>query len=116
MKTKTKKTDFFGTDFVAEMKNATKLIRTFDNKFRIQILHKLHVLGEANVSQLYESLGMQQETCSSHLKALRNCKAVKHRREKKSVYYSLDYERLGSLMAKITDLSLYFCQSENHRP
>ena len=97
--------ELFAPNDVAVLKNATRVIRTIDNKFRIRIINYLHANGEQNVTTIYEALGMQQEVCSIHLRALRLVGLVKNRREHKLVFYSIKTENISKLYELLGKIS-----------
>jgi len=97
---------------VAVLKNATRLIRTIDNRFRIGLLNFLNANGEQNVTKIYEVLGMSQEVCSIHLRALRLAGLVKRRRQQKFVFYSIDMENINKVYQIIGNLSEHIIATE----
>lgn len=108
---KTKKTTpkkLLNEDVLTQLKTATKVLRSIDNKFRLKILEAIHKLGEPNVTEIYTALDMQQEICSINLKKLRDIGLVTYRRENKLVYYKINHEKLSNLLGTTTALSKYF--------
>ena len=85
-------------DMEANIKLATFAIRVIDNKYRKQIIHAIHELGEPSVTELYTHLGMRQEVCSIHLQSLRKLGLVNCRRDKKYVFYSLREENIVAFL------------------
>lgn len=98
---------------LSNLSDATTVMRIIDNRFRIAIIETIFRFKEANVTQIYESLGIRQEVCSIHLKALREIGVVKFRREHKMVFYSLDSEKLGNVLGDITTLGKHLIGSKN---
>ena len=66
---------------------------------RLQILIAL-IHNEFCVSDLSNILNMTQSATSHQLKALKNAKLVKARRQGKSIYYSLDDDHIEDIMAE----------------
>jgi hypothetical protein len=98
---------------LSTLNDATTVIRIIDNKFRLEIIDTLNNLKEANVTQIYESLGMRQEVCSIHLKGLRDIGVVKFRRKHKMVFYSLDFENLNKLLEDVFTLGKHLKSEKN---
>ncbi len=65
------------------------LFKMFSDSTRLKILYALSI-HEMCVCDLAELLNMGQSAISHQLRLLRTSKLVKARREKKSVFYSLD--------------------------
>ena len=65
------------------------LFKMFSDSTRLKILYALSI-HEMCVCDLAELLNMGQSAISHQLRLLRTSKLVKTRREKKSVFYSLD--------------------------
>lgn len=66
----------------------TELFRIFGDSTRIRILYVLFE-AEMCVCDIAQLLGMTQSAISHQLRALKNAKLVKSRREGKTVFYSL---------------------------
>ena len=66
----------------------TELFRIFGDSTRIRILYVLSA-SEMCVCDIAALLGMTQSAISHQLKALKNARLVKFRREGKTVFYSL---------------------------
>ena len=66
---------------------------------RLQILMAL-IQGEFCVSDLAGILNLSTSATSHQLKALKNAKLVKARREGKSMYYSLDDDHIKDILAE----------------
>ena len=66
----------------------TELFRIFGDSTRIRILYVLFE-SEMCVCDLAQLLGMTQSAISHQLRALKQSKLVKYRREGKQVYYAL---------------------------
>jgi DNA-binding transcriptional ArsR family regulator len=109
---KAKTNDLFLLSDVIVLKNATRLMRTIDNRFRIGIINFLNEWGEQNVTKIYEVLGMSQEVCSIHLRSLRLAGLVKRRRVNKFVFYSNDLENIKKLQQIMGKLSEHIITTE----
>lgn len=66
---------------------------------RLRIIEAL-AQDETCVCDLSTALGLSQSCTSHHLRTLRNLRLVKHRREGRLVYYSLDDDHIRRLFAQ----------------
>jgi ArsR family transcriptional regulator len=82
-----------------EVLGLTEIFKTMGDGTRIKILHALSQ-EELCVCDLVEVLEMSQSAVSHQLRVLRNLRLVKHRKEGKMVYYSLDDEHIINLFAQ----------------
>lgn len=83
-------------DVVYELSETFKVL---GDPTRIKILHALNE-RELCVCDLSELLDMSSSAISHQLRVLRNNKLVKHRKEGRSVYYSLDDEHVMCLFGQ----------------
>jgi DNA-binding transcriptional ArsR family regulator len=72
------------------------LFKVFSDSTRVKILCALQH-SEMCVCDIAFLLGMTKSAISHQLRALRQTRLVKHRREGKVVYYSLDDEHVGNV-------------------
>ncbi|EMI5491261.1 metalloregulator ArsR/SmtB family transcription factor [Providencia stuartii] len=84
------------------------LLKTLGNSDRLLLLCQL-TQGEACVSDLEVSLGIQQPTLSQQLTVLRNEGLVVTRREGKRIYYAIADEKLFILLNTLYTL---YCPKE----
>ena len=93
-------------ELVAEMKEKqlptgtvlglAEVFKTLGDPTRIRIMHMLKI-KEMCVCDIAATLGMSQSAVSHQLRVLRNFRLVKHRRDGKSVFYSLDDDHIHGL-------------------
>lgn len=83
----------------AETLNLAEIFKALGDPTRIRILHALSQ-EELCVCDLAEVLEMQQSAVSHQLRILRNLRLVKHRKEGKMVFYSLDDDHIINLFAE----------------
>ncbi|WP_032120630.1 ArsR/SmtB family transcription factor [Clostridium amazonitimonense] len=76
-----------------------ELFKVFGDSTRIKIICALFK-AEMCVCDLAALLGMSQSAISHQLRVLKNSRLVKHRREGKVVYYSLDDEHVKDIFDK----------------
>ena len=86
---------YFGEEQLIQLAD---LFKMFGDSSRIKILCDLFD-GEKNVTEICEDVGMTQSAVSHQLKALKNGKLIKSRREGKAIYYSLDDDHVKTIIA-----------------
>jgi ArsR family transcriptional regulator len=74
-----------------------RLFKIFSDPTRLRILSALSN-GELCVCDLGTVLGMSQSAVSHQLAVLRAARLVRHRREGKAVFYSLDDTHVGAIL------------------
>jgi DNA-binding transcriptional ArsR family regulator len=88
-----------------------KRMKAMAEPARLIILHSL-CTGEKNVSELVEETGFSQSNISKHLRVLRDESLVRHRRERRHIYYSLT-DNLSEEICNLISCSLeYRAQQE----
>ncbi len=92
----------------AGAQEATTFLKRFGNEDRLLLLCHLSK-GEYSVSSLEELTGIQQPTLSQQLGVLRADNLVKTRRDGKWIYYSVDDEKVITLLNCIYGM---FCSKE----
>ncbi len=75
------------------------LFKNFADSTRIRILYSLYD-KELSVTEICESLKMNQSAISHQLRILKNSKLIKNRREGKTVYYSLDDDHVYNIISQ----------------
>ena len=75
------------------------LFKVFGDSTRVRILSALQhsVMCVCDIAAL---LGMTKSAISHQLRSLRQTRLVKHRKDGKSVYYSLDDDHIGNIFAQ----------------
>jgi DNA-binding transcriptional ArsR family regulator len=79
--------------------NLADMFKVFSDSTRVKILCALQH-SEMCVCDIAALLGMTKSAISHQLRALRQTRLVKYRRDGKVVYYSLDDEHVGSIFAQ----------------
>ena len=79
--------------------NLAELFKVFGDTTRVRIISAL-LHAEMCVCDIASLLGMTKSAISHQLRALRQTKLVKYRKEGKVVYYSLDDEHVATLFAQ----------------
>ena len=84
---------------IDDIQTLAEFFKLMGDSTRLQILIAL-IHNEFCVSDLSNILNMTQSATSHQLKALKNAKLVKARRQGKSMYYSLDDDHIEDIMAE----------------
>jgi DNA-binding transcriptional ArsR family regulator len=90
----------------AKVKDAALVFRAINNKLRQRLLRLLHENKGIEVTSIYRKIGKTQSTVSSHLGILRRAGLVTTSRDKRFVYYSVNFERLeevGAIAKRLFD-------------
>lgn len=82
---------------VAEVAGLADIFAAIADETRAKIVYALS-LEELCVCDIANILGLSVSAVSHHLRLLRNLKLVKHRKEGKMVFYSLDDEHIVNLI------------------
>ncbi len=75
----------------------SQIFKALSEPTRIKIMHLIHQ-KECSVSEISETLGMQQSTVSHQLRFLKNLRLVKFRREGTTIFYSADDDHVFNVM------------------
>jgi DNA-binding transcriptional ArsR family regulator len=88
------------------LKKGELILRALNHKLRQNIISFIHEKGEANVSEIYIQLHLEQTVVSQHLSILRKAGFVTTRREGKQVFYSVNHEKLELVHNNVASLLL----------
>ena len=86
------------------IKKAALVFRAVNNRLRQKVLHLLHRNTRITVTSIYTKLKIEQSVASQHLAILRKHNIVKAQREGRTIYYSINYERLKEIEDVSTQL------------
>lgn len=79
-----------------QLRPAVRAIKALAHPVRLNIIRVIHDNnGCANVGEIYSALNLEQSIASQHLRVLRQASLVNTRRDRKFIYYSLDYDRIA---------------------
>ena len=79
------------------LKIAALTLRAINHKLRQKILLFIHQRGKINVTEIYVRLHLEQSVTSQHLAVLRKCGFVLSERDGQTIYYSVNYDRIGQV-------------------
>ena len=86
-----------------QLRPAVRILRALAHPLRLQIIRVIHDKeGSANVGEIFAALEIEQSIASQHLRVLRQAALVTTRRDRKFIYYSLDYDRIARTVKAIT--------------
>ncbi|PLW93088.1 MAG: transcriptional regulator [Marinilabiliales bacterium] len=74
---------------IRKLETTAQRLRSVAHPMRIQIIRLLEKKDEMNVTNIYQSLGIEQASASHHLNILKSNSILESRRDGKNTYYSL---------------------------
>jgi DNA-binding transcriptional ArsR family regulator len=81
--------------FDKEVLNAGKqALRAINHKLRQQMIQLIHSNQLMTVTEIYIKLRLEQSVASQHLAILRREKFLNTKRDRRFIYYSVNYERI----------------------
>jgi DNA-binding transcriptional ArsR family regulator len=83
---------------VEQLERAAGMLKAIAHPMRIAILNQLENGKKLTVTEIHETLGIEQSTASHHLGILRDKDVLSARRDGKNTYYSIKHERLNTLI------------------
>jgi hypothetical protein len=86
------------------IKKASLVLRSMNNKFRKEIIGLIYEKEKVGVTEIYKTLKMEQSVASLHLSILRKEGIVKTEREGKSIMYSINQERIDNVLKFVNEL------------
>ncbi|WP_353978852.1 metalloregulator ArsR/SmtB family transcription factor [Salinicola endophyticus] len=84
---------------------ATATLKAMANESRLRILCLL-MAGERSVTQINQQMALSQSALSQHLAVLRQERLVTTRRSSQIIYYSLNGDTAGRLIATLASLEI----------
>jgi DNA-binding transcriptional ArsR family regulator len=97
----------FETTNIAQLENATEVLRAIAHPLRILIIDMLHQQQAMSVTEIHEQLDIEQAVASHHLRILKDRGVVSVKRDGKNSFYTLTHSayfdivsHLGMVIAK----------------
>ena len=81
-----------------KLEEAASKLRAIAHPMRIAIIGLLEQNEQMNVTQIYESLSIEQASASHHLNILKTKGVLESRRSGKNTYYFLKHEALSQMI------------------
>lgn len=85
-----------------QLENASQILKAMAHPIRVSIMALLEG-KKLNVTQIYETLSLEQSVVSHHLGILRDKGVLNAERDGKNVFYSLKSELLSSVIECVTN-------------
>jgi len=86
---------------LVKSKQAAMVLRALNNPLRQKIIKVIDSKKQTDVTSLYNKLGIEQSVASQHLAILRRANIVVTERDGKHIYYSLNTEKIASVIAVV---------------
>ena len=87
-----------------EIKKAGNVFRALAHPLRKRMLQLLEEKEQANVTQIYAELKLEQSVASQHLKILRDANLVETQRQGKLIVYKVNYNHLSKVEKIVGEL------------
>jgi DNA-binding transcriptional ArsR family regulator len=81
-----------------KLEQASEMLKAIAHPIRISILHILKDGGKMTVTQIHNSLGIEQPATSHHLGILKEKGVLCSKRDGKNTYYYLKHMILGQIL------------------
>ena len=81
-----------------KLEDAASKLRAMAHPMRIAIIELLEKKEQMNVTQIYETLRIEQASASHHLNILKNKGVLDSRRDGKNTFYFLKHEALSQMI------------------
>ena len=89
---------------VHKLKKTALVIRAVNHPLRQKMLRLIHDKEYITVTDLYKTLKEEQSVTSQHLGILRKAGFVQTKRDGRSIFYSVNYDRLQELQSLMDNI------------
>jgi len=79
---------------ILEIRKAAMIFRAINHKLRQDIMKLIHKSGKITVTELYRKMNLEQSVASQHLAILRTAGFVQTERDRRFVFYKVNYKTL----------------------
>lgn len=79
---------------ILEIRKAALLFRAINHRLRQDMMKLIHKSGKITVTELYRKMNLEQSVASQHLAILRTAGFVSTERDRRFVFYKVNYETL----------------------
>jgi len=83
---------------LSKLKSASEMLKAIAHPIRIAVVDLLDENQKLTVTQIYETLNIEQAVASHHLNILKNKGILLSERSGKNCYYSLKHQRLSQII------------------
>lgn len=80
-----------------EIRKAAMVFRAINHRLRQTILRLIHSSGSITVTEIYRKLNLEQSVTSQHLAILRKAGFVLTERDRRCIYYKVNYKALTDI-------------------
>jgi DNA-binding transcriptional ArsR family regulator len=81
-----------------KLESASEMLKAIAHPVRIAIVEMLGSDNQLNVTEIHETLNIEQAVASHHLSILKNKGVLLSERNGKNCYYSLKHQRLSQII------------------
>jgi ArsR family transcriptional regulator len=96
--------DQIGRFPVSFLEGATGALRAVAHPIRLAIVDLLKDNASLNVTEIHESLGIEQAVASHHLRIMKDKGLLKSQRDGKNTFYSLKNASIGEFVGLIEEI------------
>jgi DNA-binding transcriptional ArsR family regulator len=79
---------------ILEIRKAALIFRAINHSLRQDIMKLIHKSGKITVTELYRKMNLEQSVASQHLAILRAAGFVQTERDRRFVFYKVNYKNL----------------------
>lgn len=79
---------------IQEIRKAALIYRAVNHKLRQDMLRLIHKSGKITVTELYRKMSLEQSVASQHLAILRTAGFVSTERDRRFIFYTVNYDNL----------------------
>lgn len=79
---------------ILEIRKAALIYRAINHKLRQEMLRLIHKSGRITVTELYRKMNLEQSVASQHLAILRTAGFVSTERDRRFIFYTVNYKAL----------------------
>ena len=92
-------TEFLEDELIETLtiKKGALVLRALNHRLRHRMLNLIHHNRQMTVTQIFETMGLDQSAASQHLAILRRARIVEYQRKGKFIYYSICHKTLEDL-------------------
>lgn len=81
-----------------KLEKASKMLKAMAHPLRLAIVNLLEDGSKLNVTQIFESLNIEQAVASHHLSILKDRDVLASERDGKNIYYSLKHHQIREII------------------
>lgn len=92
---------------IQKLETAASRLRAMAHPMRIAVIELLSEKQKLTVTEIYETLGIEQASASHHLNILKNKGILESRRDGKMIFYSLRSQALTNIVDCINQCAMH---------